>query len=83
LYYPCGKKFEGVWKAGKKNGRCTYTWPNGALYHVIYIDGMKQGEGVLENSHVSLKELKNSYSSNVKKSLAAREFLKNPPHFVY
>jgi len=44
---------------------------------------MKQGEGVLENSHVSLKELKNSYSSNVKKSLAAREFLKNPPHFVY
>jgi len=59
LYYPCGKRFEGQWKVGKKNGRCFYTWPNGARYGVIYIDGMKQGEGILENSFVSLKELKN------------------------
>jgi hypothetical protein len=26
---------------GKKNGRCVYTWPNGARYTVIYIDGKK------------------------------------------
>jgi hypothetical protein len=83
LYYPCGKKFEGQWKAGKKNGRCIYTWPNGARYNVIYIDGKKQGEGMLENTMVSLKDLKSSYSSHAKKSVAAREFMKNPPHFIY
>ena len=83
MYYPCGKKFEGLWKVGKKNGRGFYTWPNGAKYNIIYIDGKKQGEGVLENSFVSLKDLKNTYSSVAKKSLAAREFMKNPPHFVY
>jgi hypothetical protein len=41
LYYPCGKKFDGMWKNGKKNGRCVYTWPNGAQYNVIYVDGKK------------------------------------------
>jgi len=83
LYYPCGKKFEGQWKTGKKNGRCVYTWPNGARYNIIYIDGKKQGEGVLENSLVSIDNLKQTYKSLSKKSVAARDFLNNPPLFIY
>lgn len=83
MYYPCGKKFEGAWRNGKKNGRCIYTWPNGARYTVIYIDGKKQGEGMLENAMVSLDALKKTYKSLAKKSLAAREFMNNPSLAVY
>ena len=38
---------------------------------------------MLENTMVSLKDLKSAYTSHVKKSVAAREFMKNPPHFIY
>lgn len=41
IRYPDGKTFEGNWKNGKKNGKCSYTWPNGAKYFVFYLDGRK------------------------------------------
>lgn len=50
---------------------------------MIYIDGKKQGEGMLENAMVSLDALKKTYKSLAKKSLAAREFMNNPSLAVY
>jgi len=54
LFYTDGKKLEGVWRNGKKHGKAAYVWPNNARYNVFYIDGKKQGEGMLEGTHVSL-----------------------------
>lgn len=54
IFYPDGKKLVGIWRNGKKHGKAAYIWPNGAKYNVLYIDGRKQGEGMLEGANVSL-----------------------------
>jgi hypothetical protein len=75
LYYPDGKTFNGAWKDGKKHGKGVYTWPNEARYHVQYMDGLKVGEGKLDNSQVSLTQLKDDYKSLAKKSYGGERAL--------
>jgi len=79
LHYPDGKKYEGCWKDGKKHGQGVYSWPNGARYYVGYIEGKQTGEGSLDNSAVSLQQLKIDYASLAKKSMAGEKLLTTAP----
>jgi hypothetical protein len=74
LHYPDGKKFVGAWKEGKKHGKGYYEWPNGSRYHVVYTEGRKKDNGHLENTKVSLAELKQTYSNIAKKASAGKQF---------
>ena len=80
MYYPDGKRYEGNWRDGKKNGKGTYCFPNGASYRVVYADGKKKTTGTLMSAAVNLDELKNEYRSLAKKSMYARDFLKQNSH---
>ena len=56
---------------GKKHGSGVYYWPNGARYYVSYLEGKQQGEGTLDNSSVSLTQLKLDYATMGKRSKLA------------
>jgi hypothetical protein len=45
-----------------------YIFPNGAMYSVVYAEGRKIKEGVLENSSVSIEKIRQEYQSLAKKS---------------
>jgi hypothetical protein len=68
LHYPDGKTFTGCWKEEKKHGAGYYSWPNGAKYFVHYSEGKMIGEGHIENSAVSIDQIKNEYISLAKKT---------------
>lgn len=76
MYYPDGKRYEGNWRDGKKNGKGVYVFPNGASYSVVYADGKKKTQGTLMSTNVNLDELKNEYRSLAKKSMYSKDFLK-------
>lgn len=42
-----GDVFEGCMEHGMRQGKGTYTWPNGMTYEGEYRDGIKDGNGVL------------------------------------
>ena len=75
MHYPDGKKFEGVWKDGKKHGSGIYSWPNGVKYFVYYIEGKQTGDGNLDNTAVSLEQLKLDYASLAKKSMIGEKLI--------
>ena len=60
--------FTGAWKEEKKHGAGCYSWPNGAKYFVHYNEGKLTGEGTLENTAVSIDQIKNEYVSLAKKT---------------
>lgn len=61
LFYPDGKRFEGVWRDGKKHGRGVYIFPDGCMYQVIYQEGKKQNAGKVIAGGKTIEEIKNEY----------------------
>ena len=68
MHYPDGKRYEGNWKDGKKNGSGRYVWPNGSKYFVQYLDGKKQGTGTMDSNTVSIDQVKRQYANLGKKT---------------
>ena len=77
LHYPDGKRYEGVWKEGKKHGHGSYVWPNGSKYFVNYVEGKQQGQGQMDNKAVSLEQLKLNYASLGKKTRLGQQMFMN------
>jgi hypothetical protein len=69
------KEVVGAWKEGKKHGKGYYEWPNGSRYHLVYTEGRKKDNGQLENTKVSLAELKQTYRKIAKKASAGKQFV--------
>lgn len=42
-----GRRYEGDFKNGKKNGEGTFEWPNGVKYIGTWKDGKQNGTGIL------------------------------------
>lgn len=49
--YPDQERYEGMWKMGKKEGRGTLRFPNGAFYEGRFRDDLIDGQGTLEIKH--------------------------------
>jgi len=61
LFYPDGKRFEGLWRDGKKHGKGYYIFPNGSKYQVVYQDGKKQNQGQMLEGTSSIEQVKQEY----------------------
>uniref|UniRef100_A0A6C0D8P8 Uncharacterized protein n=1 Tax=viral metagenome TaxID=1070528 RepID=A0A6C0D8P8_9ZZZZ len=54
--YGIHKTYKGEWENGKKHGKGTLTYANGATYEGDWVDGSKEGKGTLKkNSKVIYK----------------------------
>ena len=55
LTWADGRRYEGQFKADKRNGRGKFVWSDGRTYDGLWLDGKQHGEGILSTADGSSK----------------------------